>query len=174
MNKKIKILIIGWFIGLISVVPVLALERNLFNNTETMPQDSYYGLRLVVEKDNTYYLKVNSTQNIDLLILDEDNFLNYNSTFYSEPKTYTTEHLYTNTSQVELNITKTEDVIRYIVVENANLTLNGAISTGEIDVTISLSLILTSKVPGYTIAVTLSGLILVSGLLTLRKRRKSI
>ncbi|UJG41642.1 MAG: hypothetical protein K9W45_04045 [Candidatus Heimdallarchaeum aukensis] len=174
MNKKIKILIISWFIVLISALPALALERELFNNTEAMPQDSYYGLRAVIEKDNTYHLKVNSTQNIDLLILDEENFLNYNSTFHGNPTAYTAEHLYTNTSLIEFNITQTEDVVRYIVIENANITSNGAISTGEVNVTIVLSLVLTSKVPGYTLIITLSGLLLVSGLLTLRKKRKTL
>ena len=174
MNKKIKILIIGWFIVLISALPALALERELFNNTETMPEDSYYGLRVAIEKDNTYYLKVNSTRNIDFLILDEENFLKYNSTFHGNPTAYTAEHPYTNTSLIEFNITKTEDVVRYIVIENANITSNGAISTGEVNVTIVLSLVLTSKVPGYTLIITLSGLLLVSGLLTLRKKRKTL
>lgn len=174
MNKTLKILAIFLFIGLITSLSAFAYERILFESTEEIPQNNYYGLWAMIEKDNIYHLKVNSSQSFDLLLLDEENFLKYNETFHGSAQNYTTQALYTNTTSEEFNITRSEDVKLYIIVENAGITAHGVQSTGNITVTIVFTLLITAKAPGYTFAITISGLLIASTLIFMRRKRQKV
>ncbi|MHA1685757.1 MAG: hypothetical protein ACTSYD_05025 [Candidatus Heimdallarchaeaceae archaeon] len=173
MNKKfLKLFFAGMMMVILSTLPVMALEKALFENTETIPQNEYYGIWAMLDANSTYHLSANGSGPFDLLLLDEANFLHYNETFHGNNQAYTPEQVFTNTTEEALNITFTQDIKLYIIIENADITPSGANSIGNITVTLKLDLIISVKAPGYTLPVTLPALLFVSVIFVLRKRKK--
>ena len=157
-----------------SNVVKLSPEMNeIFSNETNIPNGEYYGILADLTADTKYQVKMNSTQNVDFVTMDLENFIKFNSTFNgssSEEFSYISDISELNTTSISFDLLYEEETRLFFIIENAELILGGINGTDNCDIT----LVLTSEEQSeYVFAIVIGVIILLFiGVAIYLRRRK--
>lgn len=156
-----------------NVVKLANKVNEVFSNETNIPNGEYYGILADLNADINYTIEMNSTQNVDFVTMDLENFIKFNSTFNessSEEFNYIGDFSELNTTSISFDLLFEEETRLFFIIENAELILGGANGTDNCDIT----LVLTSEEEGdYVFAIIIGVIILLFiGLAIYLRRRK--
>lgn len=156
-----------------NVVKQAIKVNEVFSNETNIPNGEYYGILADLNADINYTIEMNSTQNVDFITMDLENFIKFNSTFNessSEEFSYISDISELNTTSISFDLLYEEETRLFFIIENAELILGGTNGTDNCDIT----LVLTSEEQSdYVFAIIIGVIILLFiGLAIYLRRRK--
>lgn len=156
-----------------NVIKLVTEVNEVFSNETNIPNGEYYGILADLTADAKYTIEMNSTQNVDFVTMDLENFIKFNSTFNessSEEFSYISDISELNTTSISFDLLYEEETRLFFIIENAELILGGINGTDNCDIT----LVLTSEEQSdYVFAIIIGVIILLFiGLAIYLRRRK--